>query len=100
MTDREALKLALEALEIKMRCKYTKRALPAIWKHPDLDGQCIAAFTRDEAWALVKAITLKDLDKSKFTRTGEFGWRPRMLSTDDDLSQILVTDRDMEPDHD
>lgn len=82
--------------EITMRCKVTKKPLPAIWKHVDLDGQCIAAFTREQAWALVKAITLKDLDLSKFTRTGEFGWRPRMLSTADDLSLILVNDRDME----
>ena len=82
-----------------MRCKVTKKPLPAIWKHPDLDGQCISAFTREEAWGLVKMITGKDLDRSKFSRTGEWGWRPRMLSTADDLSLILVQDRDMELDN-
>ena len=80
-----------------MRCKVTKRPLPAIWKHPDLDGQVLAAHTRNDAWALILKITGKHLDPSKFSRTGEWGWRPRMISTADDLSLILVNDRDMEP---
>jgi hypothetical protein len=79
-----------------MRCKRTKRPLPAIWKHPDLDGQLVSNFTRKEARFLVMAITGKDLDEAGFVRTGDFAWRQRIISTPDALREVLVRLDDME----
>ena len=78
-----------------MRCKRTGRALPAIWKHPDIDGQLVSAMTRFNAWALVKAITGKSVDEGKFIRTNDFAWRERILSTPEALRECLVEKEDM-----
>ena len=78
-----------------MRCKHTNRPLPAIWKHPDLDGQLVAARTRFDAWVLVKKITGKEVDENKFSRTGNFAWRKRILSTPESLRECLVNQEDM-----
>ena len=40
-------------------------------------------------------ITGKDLPVEAFKRTGMFGRRQRMLSTADDLSLMIVPDKDM-----
>lgn len=79
-----------------MRCKRTKRALPAIWKHPDIDGQLVSAMTRDNAFFLIKKITGKEVDVSKFSRTRDFAWRERILSTPEALRECLVADEDIE----
>jgi hypothetical protein len=78
-----------------MRCKRTGKPLPAIWNHPDLDGQKIAALTRTNAYFLIKVITGKTLDASKFVRTGNFAWRERVISTEDALTESLVQTEDM-----
>ena len=78
-----------------MRCKRTGRALPAIWKHPDIEGQLVSAMTRSEAHALVKTIIGTDVDIDKFSRTKDFAWRSRILSTPEALRECLVRYEDM-----
>ncbi len=58
------------------------KALPAIWKHKDFPNQFVAALTRTRAMHLVKAITGNTLDKDNFVRTGDFGYREMIMSTD------------------
>lgn len=81
-----------------MRCEHTGRHLPAIWKHPDLDSQLIAALTRNDAYLLTKLITGKNLDHTSFSRTGKFATEERVFSvgTDDILSseQKLITENE------
>ena len=79
-----------------MRNKYTNKHLAKIWAHKDLEGQLVSAYTREDAWALTKAITGKDLNVSGYTDTGHWGYRPRMLSTLEALSDILVKPEDMQ----
>ena len=90
--------MSIEAMkqEQNMRCKRTNRPLPAIWKHPDFDGQLVAAFTRKDARLLVMAITGKDLDEAGFSRTGDVAWRQRIISTPETLREMLVNQDDME----
>lgn len=64
-----------------MRDKITHQELPAIWKHPDLQGQRVAAFTRLQAKYLAEAITQKSLSLDGFSRTKLFGYRPMVMST-------------------
>ena len=79
-----------------MRCKRSKRPLPALWKHPAFDGQLVSAITRKEARILVMEITGKDLDEAGFVRTGNFAWRRRIISTLEALREVLVQLDDME----
>ncbi len=79
-----------------MRCKRTKRPLPAIWKHPNFDGQLVAAFTRIGARLLAIATTGGDLDEAGFSRTGDVAWRERIISTPEALREVLVRLDDME----
>ena len=73
-----------------MRCKHTGRPLKAIWRHPELDGQWVAAYTRFEAWALVKAVTMKDLEKELFVRTGDFAYSGCIISTLETYDKVKV----------
>lgn len=73
-----------------MRCKVTGKALPAIWEHPNLDGQYVAAMTRELAYYLVLVVTGKRLNPSLFKRTGNFAWRQRIISTDDAMLSSIV----------
>lgn len=78
-----------------MRCKVTGKALPAIWKHPELEGQLIAAYTRSSAANLVKTVTGKELNEKDFSRTGLFAWRVRILSTFEEQVRATVNQKDM-----
>lgn len=56
--------------------------LRAIWKHPDLDGQYVSGYTRQEAQSLVKVIVQQDLSEDGFVRTGKFHYNGRIFSGD------------------
>lgn len=81
-----------------MRCKHANNPLPAIWKHPELDGQLVAAFTRRNAKFLTLAITGKDLGEVGFSRTGHFAWRERIISTIEEGIKMMVKPEDMKRD--
>lgn len=77
------------------RCKRTGNPLPAMWKHPELDGQLVAAFTRKNARLITLVITGKDLSEDGFSRTGYFAWRERIISTLEDGVRMMVKPEDM-----
>jgi len=78
-----------------MRCTRTGNPLPAMWKHPELEGQLVAAFTRKNAKFITLAITGKDLNEDGFSRTGYFAWRERIISTLEDGVRMMVRPEDM-----
>ena len=78
-----------------MKCKRTGSALPAIWKHPAIDGQFVAALTREQARLLFMTITGRDVPADGFSRTGDFAWRSRIISTFDAYRDSRVDPADM-----
>lgn len=72
-------------------CKVTKHELPIIWCHPNIDGQFVAAFTQESAYAIFRAVTGIEVDIDKFIPSGNYAWYSRIFSTKDELERSIVS---------